>query len=62
LRAHRRIYIGIAASNAIAGLPGNGCNAAHEGAANAKNVDVCRPAQIIIVCAMRAEIRLVFRE
>ncbi len=42
LGAHRRIDVGVAAGDAMACLAGNGGDAAHEGAADAENVDVLR--------------------
>ena len=40
LRAHRRVDVGVAAGHAVPGLAGDGGNAAHEGAADAEDVDV----------------------
>ena len=40
LRAHRRIDVGIAAGDGVAGLAGDGGDAAHERAADAEDVDV----------------------
>ena len=40
LRTHRRIDVGVAAGDAIAGLFGDGGDAAHESAADAEDVDV----------------------
>ena len=40
LGAHRRVNIAVTAGDGVAGCLGQGGNAAHEGAANAKNVNM----------------------
>lgn len=40
LGAHRRVDVGVAAGDAVAGLTGDQGNAAHEGAADSKDVDM----------------------